>query len=266
MPNSDMFDEVTGPSFGVCCSPDDIEAVLAAGFDYVELGANRLVDDAVFRNLTDLRPPMCATNLFFPGDLRLYEDDWRPHARLVVERAARLGVATMVVGSGNARKSTPTTPPTQAEAAFIDIIAEINSWSLPMGVMIAPESLRRAETDVWNHLGPMATALRTKGVNYTADSYHVAWEWEHEGFDVTLESSGRFADLDRRMAEKIPFLPAHVHVGNAPRTVPTSDDPFMQAFARRLRDLGYVGCISLECTWTAEELPAALTALKTLFQ
>lgn len=260
-----MRDEPTGPAYGVCCQPKDIEAVLAAGFDYVELPAVQLADDDVFANLVEKHYPVAATNVFFPGDLKLYEQDWRPHARKVLERAARLGAATMVIGSGAARTCPEGMSVQEAEARFVDIAAEINSWSMPMGLMIAPESLRRAETDVWNHLGPMAAALRTKGVNYTADSYHVAWEWEHEGFDVTLESSGRFPDLATRMEEKIPFLPAHVHLGNAPRTVPTSDDPFMQAFARRVRELGFVGCISLECTWTVEQLPQALAEVRTLF-
>ncbi len=260
-----MRDAVDGPFFGVCCRIDQADDVLAAGFDYVELPAVSLIDDSVFSKLVASKPPVAATNVFFPGDMCLYTDDWRPHAETVIDRVARLGASVAVIGSGAARRCPTGMDRNDVESRFIDIVAEIQAYAHPLGVVVAPESLRRDETDVWNDLGPLAHALASRDLSYTADSYHVAWEWEVEGQDVTLASSARFPDMPARMVDKVPFAPAHVHIANAPRTVPDPDDPFVCAFVDRLLSLGYAGCVSLECTWTVDELPQALRNLRGLF-
>ncbi len=105
----------------------------------------------------------------------------------------------------------------------------------------------------------LARLLHERGVEYTADSFHVLkeWDFEHPGTVPTAE----------HWVEQIPFKPAHIHIGDLPRNYPKADDPMMQGFAKRLREVGYDGRISLECSLGELEtgLPAALKELRALF-
>jgi len=244
--------------FGVCGGLDLAPRVLAAGFDYVEIGATGFAlredfDPAEYRGVE-------ASNLFFPGTIRLFGSERTPYleyAQLAVERAHRIGIQTMVIGSGGSRRAPDGIDALEAERQFVDICGEIADYARPFGIVIAPESLNRSETNVGNDLGALALALRERGVGYTADSYHVLFEWHAEG------GQGE-PDWERQ----IPFVPSHVHVGDLPRNAPEPEDPLVRGFARRLRTLGYHGRISLEARRrdeTDEELRRVLGNLRQIF-
>ncbi len=246
--------------FGVCCSLEDVPVVLGAGFDYVELGASSLSDDpSVYKGL-----PVEATNLFFPGTIKLFGSEATPYldvARTTVDRAAAIGVKLMVIGSGASRNAPEGTDRGIAETEFLLVAAAVADHAKQYGITIAPESLNRSETNIGNDLGCLAEGLRWSGVGYTADSYHVLYEW-HENFPHESTPS------DAHWAEQVPFLPSHVHIADLPRFAPKPSDPMVQGFARRLLDLGYDGRISLEYRRGkdfAEELKSALADLNTLF-
>lgn len=248
--------------FGVCCGLDEARLAVEVGFHYVEIGAHLLVkapDLAPYREL-----PIEATNLFFPPDIVLFGPQRTPYldyARAAVETAAGLGVKTMVVGSGAARNAPEGVEIDDVNRRFVDIVAEIQEVARNFGIRIAPESLNRSETNVGNDLGRLAASLGARGVGYTADSYHVLFEWNEDS-----PISGFPPDSHWRA--QLPTAPAHVHIADLPRNVPTASDPMVIGFADRLRELLYDGRISLECRRDdpASDLPRALRELELLFR
>jgi len=251
--------------YGVCCSLEDAPKVLEVGFDYVELSLS-----AVFA-LDDYKPetvaglPVEVTNLFFPGGFRLAglnADDYATYAVRVLPRAAAAGVQVAVIGSGAARKAPSELSVEEAEANFARVVREIQEIAFPLGIRIAPESLNRSETNVGNDLGRLAHAMLESGAGYTADSYHVLWEWNADGPPEASPSKDYWA-------AQLPYLPSHVHAANLHRTPPEPDDPQVQGFAARLRELGYDGRVSLEANridGSVAELRRILTNLRALFE
>jgi len=246
--------------FGVCCGPDDVPVVLGAGFDYVELGASSLSEDPSDYD----GMPVEATNLFFPGSVKLFGPGATPFlevAQSTVDRAAKIGVKLMVIGSGAARNAPDGLDREWCDKEFILVAAAVADYAKQYDITIAPESLNRSETNVGNDLGELATGLRNAGVGYTADSYHIFYEW-HANFP---EESCPSEEL---MARQIPFAPSHVHIADLPRFAPKPSDPHCRAFVKRLLDLGYDGRVSLEYRRGADfasELKQSLTDLKELF-
>jgi len=247
--------------FGVCCGIEDASTVLGVGFDYVELGANSLGDDT--RRYSGV--PIEATNLFFPGSIHLFGRDATPYldlARATVDRAAAIGVEVMVIGSGAARKAPEGLDMDATEREFLLIAAAIQAHAKQYGITIAPESLNQSETNIGNDLGCLARGLKYAGVGYTADSYHVLYEWRADFPDEEFPSKAHWED-------QIPFAPSHVHIADLPRYAPKPNDPMVSGFADRLLELGYDGRVSLEYRRGADlesELRRAHQDLKTLFR
>lgn len=204
-----------------------------AGFDYLEAGASEIAaaepfDPEAFRQANVIR-----TNLFFAGGMHLSQprEEILAYAKKAVDRAARIGVEVMVIGSGGARRALEGEAQPEAEKRFIDVVASIAEYARQNRIRIAPESLLKAETNVGNDLADLARRLAQRGVGYTADSYHILME---AGPDVDWEA-------------QISTLPDHVHIGDAPaRRWPSATDPQMIAFANRLKHLGYNGSVSVE--------------------
>lgn len=203
---------------GLCCRPEEGPQALALGYDYVEYPASAA-------------EPSEATNLFFPGDVRLYEDGISA-GRAIVEAAAGRGVRIMVLGSGGVRRAPEGMM--DAEARFVRLAAELDRFAQTLGLRVAPESLNATETNVGNSLPDLARALAEEGAPYTADAYH-----------ALVETGTENADLDF-WREQMPFGPLHVHFAARDRSVPQPDDAALRAFFARLRELGYEGRASLE--------------------
>lgn len=242
--------------FGVCADVADATVILDAGFDYVEVGASGFGGfDDDWSRAKFLKVPILATNLFFDGRIKLFGEGrtpYREYAERTIRRAASLGIPVMVIGSGASRRDS------NGDNAFVDMVAELSEIASPLGIALAPESLNRTETNVGNDLRSLALALHERGVAYTADSYHILFEWDADGRAHTLE------DL---YVEQVPFAPAHVHIADLPRVGVAAEDPMLQAFAARLKGLGYTGNISLECTRGPEfDYPAAREALRRIFE
>jgi len=248
--------------FGICGGLDVAPRALAAGFDYMEVGVSGFALSDGF-DAEEYRAARAeAANLFFPGTIRLFGSErtpFRGYAEQAVARAAEIGLRVMVIGSGGSRRAPEGVDIGRCEAEFPRIAGEIAELARPHGIVVAPESLNRAETNVGNDLGRLATDLRSAGAGYTADSYHVLSEWDAEG---------RAVPLDEWMRRQLPHCPDHVHVGDLPRNAPDPEDSMMQAFAARLKELRYDGRISLEAKRrddSDEELRRVLDNLRKLF-
>jgi sugar phosphate isomerase/epimerase len=196
--------------------------------------------------------------------MALYEQEEEAvaHGLEVLRHGRALGVKVAVVGSGAARKSTVSHKREEANRKFVEIVGRIARLGAEFGVPLAPESLQREETDVGNDLGVLARSLMDVGVGYTADSFHVLKEWDFEGREGGLE-----VPTDEYLRDQIPFLPLHVHFAPLTRMPPSADDPMLAAFVLRLRELGYSGRVSLECSWSnfEAEIGPALEATRLLW-
>lgn len=256
--------------FGVCCTLDEAPQALEMGADYVELPAASFgvleesdFDPGAYRDLA-----VEATNVFFPGRMALIgygADEWRGYAKRTIQRAASIGIKMMVVGSGSARKAPGGVAPSRAALEFIGVVSELQEIAEPFGISVAPESLNRAETNVGNSLPWLARALDRVGVGYTADSYHVLYEWDA---DMRERDPERLEPTRFYLMDQMPFKPAHVHLANLFRQAPDRHDPMMRAFFARLAELGFDGRISLECNRgpLGDFLPAALEELRELVE
>ena len=190
-------------------------------------------------------------------------------------RAEELGTKVMVVGSGRQRAypAEAPWPPIQSAIDLLDMMQSSESplegfakmieyfQTGPTGITFAPESLNRSETNVGNDCGELARVLQDHGVSYTADSYHLLYEWDSDYREGSLDypSKGFWND-------QIPFLPAHVHLGDLPRVLPNPSDPMIRGFMDRLNELGYDGRISLECTIPEKDYVRAADVLREIIR
>jgi sugar phosphate isomerase/epimerase len=243
---------------GVCCSLDSAPMAVAAGFDYVELPAALVFggrNEPDWAKLEGL--PVEATNIFAPEELRLVGPDVGDvvgYAERMIPLAAKAGVKVMVVGSGASRRSPAGYDLDAAEGDFLDSMSRCARIGREHGITIAPESLRREETNVGNYLGDFARMLHFKEIAYTADSYHVL------GQPGAVPAESWFWD------EEVPFAPVHVHLSTHDRGWRVAEDAGLSGFAMRLEQLGYDGRVSLECRWAdfSAEAPEALEQVRKL--
>jgi sugar phosphate isomerase/epimerase len=233
--------------FGVCAR--DIgyaQEAIASGFDYAEFGAGYVLDHA--KEIRDAWIPAPRTNLFFPGEVRLFiqPSPFEEIARARIAAAASIGTEVMVIGSGGARRA----PEDEVDATvdwdveFVKIVAAVQTIADEYSIRVAPESLNRKETNVGTRLARLAPLLVERGLAFTADSYHMLLEEE---------------DWD----EAIPVAPQHVHISNRNRSAPSPTDEELIPFVQRLQALGYDGTVTIE--GRVENLAQAAIDLRQLF-
>lgn len=244
---------------GMCVSLENAPLAVEAGFDYVELGAGQMTMMEPWDPATYLSLPVKAMNLFFAGHLDIYaKNDWIPYTKTLVERSREIGVEKLVVGSGAIRKSRKSASlldalhatangckipsnSQKAESEFLKILAKIQKAN---NVILCPESLNRTETDCFNDCGTLATETKKKGIGYTADSYHLLYEWDANG-----REGGKSEPTPYFWQEQMPHTPNHVHIATLEgRSAPQPNDPLLLGFFERLRKLNYNGMMSLECS------------------
>jgi sugar phosphate isomerase/epimerase len=249
-----------------CCVPRErLAAAMEASFEYGELtvveNLRPLEDDATWapirRELEAAALPIEATNVFFPGDWHLIGPEADPAATrayvdVAVRRAAGLGVAVMVFGSGRARTVPPGYPQEQALRELTGVLQVLGESGARYGVTIVLEPLRRAETNLVYTVAEATELVRPLAnprVAVLADSYHMAQE------DEPLASLPAAGDLLQ-----------HVHVSEANRDAPRPGGYDYAAFLAQLRQAGYQGRISVECRWQdwEQESPVAVALLRRL--
>ncbi|HJP83221.1 MAG TPA: TIM barrel protein, partial [Fimbriimonadaceae bacterium] len=174
----------------------------------------------------------------------------------IAERAAKAGIKVLVIGSGAARRSPAGYDLDAAEDDFYRSAKMIADVCRSHGLVLAPESLVPAETNVGNYSGDLARMLAHQGIGYTADSYHI------------LNQPGAMPEMPGYWDAEVPSAPEHVHIATTERTWRVAEDPMLAGFKKRLQDLNYTGRVSLECRWENydENLPLALEQLRQLFE
>jgi sugar phosphate isomerase/epimerase len=246
---------------GICISLEKAPFAVEAGFDYVELAVSEMCarepwDLTVYAGLK-----VEACNLFFPGGVKLFTVERSdafpilPYLADAKRRLSELGVEVGVVGSGNQRRC-PTeiefpyeSSPTDYLWSQAESAEEILARHLAMGsgmpgtTVFAPESLERSESNVGIDCAYFSRILAKHGVGYTADAYHLLKEWDANGSE-----GGLAFPSDAFWADQMPHMPTHIHLAQLEgRRFPKPNDPMLNGFFARLRELGYDARVSLEC-------------------
>ena len=248
--------------FGVCTTPDPIEVVAAAGFDFCELPARAVMpfdDDAAaapaLRAIAAARIRPESFNALVPAEIPLCGphadlDTLRAYLRRAFSRMAALGAAIAVLGSGAARRVPDGWSRERALDQLADALALAGEEADRCGITLALEHLNRQECNVFNTVGECATFLRDRRLHHVyllADLYHI--EIEREPLDAVAAAMPRIV---------------HVHVAGGGRHPPDTPGYDYAGFMHVLRNAGYNARISAECAWEnlAAQAPVALAFMR----
>lgn len=241
-------------SFGWCRGIEEAALLREAGFDYIEcaLTALKLEDRRAFREelprYTDSPLPVRAFNVFFPADLKVVGPDVDElrigrYIGQAAEALQRIGARIAVLGSGRSRRVPDGWERARAEEQFVRLLERIADAFAGTGVVLAIEPLNRRECNLINSVADasrLAERVSRNEIRVLADFYHM--EEEQEPLQALI---------DHRQ-----WL-AHIHLADTGRLSPgTGAYPYAE-FAACLRQSGYAGMISAECTVkeTAEFAP-----------
>lgn len=241
--------------FGCCASIDNAEAVHRAGFDYLEAGVTLLIpdeDDASFAPiLAKYRAspiPVAAFNLFLPRDLKIVGPEIDParmerYVSRALARMQAIGAAIAVIGSGGSRNVPEDFSRDEATVQIVRFLELVADAADQTDVTIAIEPLNRKELNIINSVAEgvqFARQVNRPSIRVLADFYHM-----DEDSEPLTEISANQDWL------------AHIHVADTGRLAPgTGQYPYTE-FADQLRQAGYDGMVSVECSWKDFEAEAA---------
>ena len=250
--------------FGLCTGLDGVQLAGKIGFDYIEPAVAALVPDKPDQDFAPALSSMAgstlkaeAFNCFIPGTLKITGpaanlDGLKQYVAVALPRAAKLGAAVVVFGSGAARRVPDGFPMDKAMdqiAAFLTAIAPIAAASK---ITIAIEPLHKGECNIINLVtegSELARRINNPAVRSLADLYHIGQD--HEPLANIVVAA--------------PML-AHVHIAHpVTRKCPLPGDGFdYKTFFRALKDAKYDARVSLECSFDnlAKQGPVSLAYLR----
>jgi D-psicose/D-tagatose/L-ribulose 3-epimerase len=248
---------------GYCTSLNNVPAARAAGFDYVELATTEIAAlsesdfETAARTLAGVGLPTPVTNLFLPAALRVTgpeidKDRQRAYVAKAFERVARLGVRTVVFGSGGARRVPDGFAREEAFRQLVDFGRRISPLARARDITVAVEPLRREETNIVNSAAEglaLVEAVDDSAFQLMVDFYHLASERENPDIIVRARAHLR-----------------HIHMANPNgRVFPLAWTEFdYEPFFASLRKVGYDQAISIEASTKAlmTEAPQAIALLR----
>ena len=248
--------------FGVCTGSGNVQALKSAGFAYMEGGVGRDLmpskPDNEFNNKIkefDTCPlRIIACNGFIPGTLKVtgpnaVPDSVLSYAEVAFRRAQRLGIHTIVFGSGGARQIPEGFDRGTARNQFVDLLRRMGPIARKYGVIVAIENLQRSECNFINSVAEgldIALEVNDPNIRVLADIFHMMRE--SEGPEV-LEKAGKWL--------------AHCHIAELKdRTAPGMAGDDFRVYFSALKKIGYTGGISIEGSWKPENLPAAYRVMR----
>ena len=249
--------------FGVCAGIETAEALAEAGYDYIELSvAGDLIpeeDDAAWaekRRAIAAMPLLPEAYNSFVRSGKIVGPDanfdrLRRYVATALTRAADVGGAIVVFGSGGARQIPGVYPQAEANRQMRDFLNLCGEASAKTGVVIVIEPLCKSECNNINLVSEGAEWARTialPGVRNLADTYHM--ECENEPLSALVESAD---------------VLAHVHTADTGRLAPGTGIYDHAALFAALKSANYDARLSIECNWNNqfnEQLAPALAHLK----
>ncbi len=249
---------------GVCTSVRNAGLIRAAGGDYIEDSADRLLapqkSDAEFEEhmrLVDAAPlSVHACNGFIPGSLkstgpRANHDGVLRHAEIAFRRAKRIGIRHIVFGSSGSRSIPEGFDRAMAELQFASLLGRMGEIAGEHDVVVVIEPLNARETNFIQSVPEgqrFVDAVGHPHIQLLVDIYHAAV------MDDPPESVVR-------AGERI----CHSHVAEEEgRTPPGVHGDDLTPYLRALKQIGYRGNMSLECNWKnlEEQAAPAIAALR----
>lgn len=265
--------------FGYCASMaaqdsakigyERIPTIKKLGFDYVELPLAQVMSlgEQAFRSgplamVERCGLPCLRMNNFFPAGQRLTgpeadHDSAMAYAQAAMERAARLGVTVIVLGSSGARNRPIGTSLAQGLDQMAALLERLAPMAESRGITIAIEHLNGMESNLVNRFSEscaLARQVNHKSVGALLDTYHMSLCGEP--ITSVLDGGG---------------LLRHVHIARTlGRSLPCpGDEEDYPALFNALRRIGYDGTISLEAATRQDfesEAEAALTLLRSAYE
>lgn len=232
--------------FGICMPMDRSAKLRAAGWDYLEALVHQLIQgttpDAQWNGGAEAAAsalPIPAANQLLPASMKVTGPDFDldrlgQYMRVVTRRAAKIGIKTLVFGSGVARNVPGGFDRNEARRQILDFVRMSAALCAEHDLVLVAEPLNRGECNIINSLSEAIEYVRE--VNHPhfqclLDSYHFWLE------DEPLES----------LADAMPWI-HHVHVADklgrsAPGETGASD---YQPMFSTLKNGGYKGPITVE--------------------
>jgi D-psicose/D-tagatose/L-ribulose 3-epimerase len=248
---------------GYCGGISDIDAVRAAGFDYIELRTAEITNlsDADFDRLVErMRASgfsVPTTYQFILGKMKITgpdinKDEEKAYFQRALDRVSKLGVRTVVVGSGTARQYPEGFSKGEAFRQLVDFFKRLGPEARAHHIVIAIEPLRYEESNIINSMGEglqLVDAVNDPNIQLNLDFYHL--EMVKEDPAIILKAAGHIA---------------HVHMANPnSRVFPLRWDEYNYGpLFENLRKIGYDKEISVEASTKdfAGEAPRAITFLR----
>lgn len=231
---------------GICTGTDKLEYLKSLGFDYVEANLSKLAGmsdeefEAMCAEHDRTRMPVESVNLFCGGEPRLScdidTDAIRAYSERALARAARVGVETVVIGSGRARKLLEGYTLEEAEESFCRALRTVSDVAVGFGIKIAIEPL--SDNNFIKTLADAAKiceAVGRENVGCTVDLFH----FYKNGEDMAdIAKYGKY------------IIHTHIARMNDDRGAPAAEDEGdVQTFLSALKGIGYCGRMSLECSY-----------------
>lgn len=264
------FDFGSGPEgkgravrIGYCGAISDIDAVKAAGFDYIELRTVEIsaLSDGEFTRLREkLKSAGLATPTtyqFIPGNIKLTgpsinKEAQMSYVRKALDRVVELGGTVVAFGSGPARTFPERFSKAEAFQQLVEFCKRIAPEARLRHIIIAIEPLRFEESNIINSMAEgleLIKAVNDPNIQLNFDYYHL--EMVKEDASIILKTKDYIA---------------HVHMANPTgRAFPLRWNEYNYApLFTNLREIGYDKEISIEGASKdfAGEAPRAIAFLR----
>lgn len=235
--------------FGCCVPAAFASRAAQMGYDYVEVPSGDLYPEQpssaftpTARAIAAAGIPALAFNYLVPPTIPIVGpvvdlERLRAYMSVAAERAASLGGAVFVLGSGPARRLPEGFPRARAVDQFRAFGRLAAEEAGRHGMTVALEAINRTETNFLHTLQEAvehARAIGLPNVGVLADAYHM--HMESEPFWHLLETDG---------------LLSHVQVCDAGRSYPGSRSLDLWGFFVYLNRLAYSRTVSVECRWNS---------------
>jgi D-psicose/D-tagatose/L-ribulose 3-epimerase len=252
---------------GYCGPLKDIDAVKAAGFDYMEVRTSEVaaLSDADYEKLAarfkEVDLPVLAAYLFLPADIKVtgpHTDKERQmeYVRRALDRVSRLGVRLVVFGSSGARQVPEGFSKQEAFQQMVDFGKRLAPEARAHNITIAIEPQRHQESNIINNsleALDWVNAVNDPNIQLMIDYYHFQVEKEDPADVLKVKDHLR-----------------HLHMANPDgRVMPLKWEEHDYApFFAVLRQIHYDRLISLEAS--TKDLPAegpqAIVLLRRAFE
>ena len=232
--------------------------VVDAGYDYSETGAGliyQLSEEAVERlseKASSGKLPLKACNSFIPGTFSITDKSCfkalEEYVDTVLRRSAKIGIETMVFGSGAARRIPDGMDRLTGRERIDDFLKMCSEYAEKYGIVIAIEPLNRRECNILNTVAEGAETayrLNLSKIKLLADSFHMYCESE-----------------DLSILKDTAKILTHIHIAEPPERVypGKSGGQYLTEFAKVLKESGYSGRVSIECGYS--DFKADISAAK----